>query len=168
MLGWLLAPPPDETATIVDRVTTVMSRAAMFLVVFIVAIIFFEVAMRYVFVSPTLWVNELSLWLGSIIYLLAGVYAMQRRAHIRITAIYDIVPRNVQRVFDLLSLLVIVLFAFAMVYASWDVALDTLLRWERFGNCVESADSGDDQAAGPDRDDSHRGAGIQQLRYRHS
>ena len=133
MLGWLLAPPPDETATIVDRVTTVMSRAAMFLVVFIVAIIFFEVVMRYVFVSPTLWVNELSLWLGSIIYLLAGVYAMQRRAHIRITAIYDIVPRNVQRVFDLLSLLVIVLFAFAMVYASWDVALDTLLRWERFG-----------------------------------
>ena len=86
--------------TWIDRATTFVSRFAMFLIVVIVGIIFFEVTMRYVFFSPTLWVNEMSLWLGSMIYLLAGVYTMQRRGHIRITVVYDAVSRRVQRVFD--------------------------------------------------------------------
>ena len=132
-LAWLLAPPPDETVTWIDRATTFVSRIAMLLIVVIVGIIFFEVTMRYVFFSPTLWVNEMSLWLGSMIYLLAGVYTMQRRGHIRITVVYDAVSRRVRRVFDFLALLVVLVYAFAMIYASWDVALDTLLRWEKFG-----------------------------------
>lgn len=132
-LMWLFAPPPDEKVTWVDRITTLVSRVAMLLIVVIVGIIFFEVTMRYVFFSPTLWVNEMSLWLGSMIYLLAGVYTMQRRGHIRITAVYDLVSRKVQRMFDFMALLVVVVYAFAMIRASWDVALDTLLRWEKFG-----------------------------------
>ena len=72
---------------------------------------FFEVVMRYLFASPTLWVNELTLWLGSIVYLAAGLYTMQRRAHIRITAVYDIVSPNVRLFFDYLAIFVLVVYA---------------------------------------------------------
>ena len=59
---------------------------------FVVAIMFYEVVMRYLFVKPTLWVNEMSLWVAGAIYMTAGLYAMQQRSHIRIFIIYDMVP----------------------------------------------------------------------------
>ena len=132
ILQWVVAAPDNEVVTIVDRAVTVLSRVAMFLTAAIVLIIFYEVVMRYVFFSPTLWVNELSLWLGSMIFLIAGMYTMQRRGHIRVTAVYDIVPRRVQIAFDFVAM-VVVAYAFLMIVAAWPIALDTLLRWERFG-----------------------------------
>ena len=68
---------------------------------------FYEVVMRYVFRKPTLWVTEMSLWTAGMVYLLAGLYVMQQRGHIRIFILYDMVPRWAQRLFDLLSTLFI-------------------------------------------------------------
>ena len=116
-----------------DRLTILISRAAMLLPAIIVAIIFYEVIMCYMFESPTLWVNEMSLWLGGMIYLLAGLYVMQQRAHIRIFILYDMVPRPIQRLFDFLSTLFICLFAAAIIYGGFGEARDKLLRWETFG-----------------------------------
>jgi TRAP-type C4-dicarboxylate transport system permease small subunit len=123
----------DEPLTIVDRATLAMSRVAMFLVAFVVAIITYEVVMRYFFLRPTLWVNELSLWVGGMIYLLAGIYTMQRRAHIRITALYDHVPRNLQRAFDLIAVLCIVAFATGVVVGGFESAWRSMSTFERYG-----------------------------------
>ncbi len=116
-----------------DRISIAISRVAMFLVAFIVAIMFYEVVMRYVFAAPTLWVNEMSLWVAGTIYLLAGLYVMQQRSHIRIFILYDMVPRNWQRAFDVISTLLIVLFAAAIVWGGFNEAWAKLMRWETFG-----------------------------------
>ncbi len=116
-----------------DRFTILISRVAMLLPAVIVVIIFYEVVLRYVFESPTLWVNEMSLWLGGMIYLLAGIYVMQQRAHIRIFILYDMVPRSIQRLFDFLSTLFICLFAAAIIYGGFGEAWAKLMRWETFG-----------------------------------
>ena len=89
--------------------------------------------MRYVFEDPTLWVNEMSLWVGGMIYLLAGLYVMQQRGHIRIFILYDMVPRWTQRLFDFLSTLFICIFAAAVVYGGSGEAWQKLMRWETFG-----------------------------------
>lgn len=122
-----------EKTSWLDYLTLGISRVAMLLVAAIVAIMFFEVVMRYVFESPTLWVNEMSLWLGGMTYLLSGLYVMQQRGHIRIFIVYDMVPRWLQRVFDLLSTLFICLFSAAVVYGGFGEAWAKLMRWETFG-----------------------------------
>ena len=122
-----------EAKSWIDYLSLGISRVAMLLVAVIVAIMFFEVVMRYAFERPTLWVNEMSLWLGGMIYLLAGVYVMQQRGHIRIFIIYDLVPRSWQRFFDLLSTLLICLFSAAVVYGGYGEARDKFDRWETFG-----------------------------------
>jgi TRAP-type C4-dicarboxylate transport system permease small subunit len=122
-----------EKTSWLDYLTLGISRVAMLLVAVIVAIMFFEVVMRYLFEKPTLWVNELSLWLGGMVYLLSGLYVMQQRGHIRIFIVYDMVPRWLQRVFDLLSTLFICLFSAAVVYGGFGEARDKLMRWETFG-----------------------------------
>ena len=68
----------------------------------------YEVVLRYVFEAPTLWANELSLWIAGFIFLCAGLYAMQQRSHIRIFLLYDVCPRWLQRTFDCISTLLIV------------------------------------------------------------
>ena len=116
-----------------DRISVAISRVAMFLIALIVVIMFYEVVMRYVFEKPTLWVNEMSLWTAGGVYLLAGLYVMQQRGHIRIFILYDMVSRNWQRVFDSISTLLIVLFAAAIFWGGFNEAWAKLMRWETFG-----------------------------------
>jgi len=117
----------------VDRITKFVSRVSMWLIAWIVAIIFYEVVMRYLFQKPTLWVNEMSLWVAGMIYLFAGLYAMQQRSHIRIFILYDIVPRWLQRCFDVISTALICVFTFAVIWGGFGEAYAKLMRWETFG-----------------------------------
>ncbi len=116
-----------------DVVAWSIGRVAMWLPMFIVSIIFFEVMMRYVFVSPTMWVNETSLWAAGALYLFAGIYSMQQRSHIRIYILYDLCPRWLRRTCDVTSTCCIVIFAVALIWGGFDDALRKFLTWETFG-----------------------------------
>lgn len=120
-----------------DYISLAISRIGMCLVAVIVAIMFYEVVMRYFFERPTLWVNEMSLWLGGFTYLLAVLYVLQQRGHIRITMLYDVVPRRLQRVFDVISTLCIVIFGLAVIMGSFDEAVQKYNRWETFGTAFD-------------------------------
>jgi len=122
--------PPDG---LFDIVSLVCSRIAMIATAFIVVVMFYEVVSRYVFSRPTLWANELSLWIAGFVFLLAGQYAMQQRCHIRIYIIYDMFPRWLQKICDLISTSLICLFTFAMIYGGYNDAMRRMLRMETFG-----------------------------------
>ena len=53
-----------ERTGIVDLVTHKISRIAMWMTPFVVSIMMYEVVLRYLFENPTLWVNEMSLWVA--------------------------------------------------------------------------------------------------------
>ncbi|MDF1775320.1 MAG: TRAP transporter small permease [Rhizobiaceae bacterium] len=121
----------------VDTLTWSFSRIAMWAPAFIVGIIFYEVVMRYIFFQPTLWVNEMSLWIGGFIYVTAGLYAMQQRSHIRIFVLYDIAPLWMRRLFDLLSVICVCIFVFAVVWGGFGEAAAKFWRWETFGTAFD-------------------------------
>lgn len=120
-----------------DRLAVFIGRVTMMLIVLLVSVMLYEVILRYVFEAPTLWANELSLWLAGFVFLCAGLYAMQQRSHIRIFLLYDICPRWLQRTFDTISTALIVLFALALIYGGYGEALDKLHRWETFGTAFD-------------------------------
>ncbi|MCB1971931.1 MAG: TRAP transporter small permease [Geminicoccaceae bacterium] len=121
----------------VDLITWSFSRIAMWATAFIVAIIFYEVVMRYIFQAPTLWVNEMSLWVAGGIYLTAGLYALQQRSHIRIFILYDLAPRWMRKLFDVLSVFCVCVFAFAVIWGGFGEARDKFMRWETFGTAFD-------------------------------
>jgi len=120
-----------------DRMSLFMGRVTMLLIVTLVMVMFYEVVARYVFEKPTLWANEMSLWLAGAIFLFSGLYAMQQRSHIRIYLLYDMMPRNVQRLCDLFSTALIVGFAFVLLWGSYNEARDKFMRWETFGTAFD-------------------------------
>lgn len=122
--------PPDG---FFDLFSVILGRLAMLMTAFIVLVMFYEVVSRYVFSRPTLWANELSLWIASFVFLLAGLYAMQQRSHIRIYIIYDFMPRWAQKLSDTISVLLIVTFTVALVWGGYTDAMNRWMRMETFG-----------------------------------
>lgn len=122
-----------ERTGIFDLFSLVLSRLAMIGIGFIVIVMFYEVVSRYVFSRPTLWANELSLWLAAFVFLLAGLYAMQQRSHIRIYIIYDIMPRWAQKTSDCVSVLLIWGFTTCLVWGGFNEAVTKFNRMETFG-----------------------------------
>ncbi|RYH11710.1 TRAP transporter small permease subunit [Tropicimonas sp. IMCC6043] len=125
-----IEPEPDG---FFDIFSLILARISMILVAAVVLVMFYEVVARYLFTKPTLWANELSLWVAALIFLFAGQYAMQQRSHIRIYVIYDMMPRWMQKASDVLSVLLVLAFTFAMVWGGYNDAKTRLLRMETFG-----------------------------------
>jgi TRAP-type C4-dicarboxylate transport system permease small subunit len=122
-----------EKTGLIDWITWGFSRVTMWAPAFVVAIMFYEVVMRYLFVRPTLWVNEMSLWVAGAIYMTAGLYAMQQRSHIRIFVLYDLLPRWLRKSCDVLSTVCLLVFVFAVIWGGFGEAWTKLMRWETFG-----------------------------------
>lgn len=132
------APMEFESWRAIDRASIFIGRVTMMLVAILLCVMLYEVFLRYVLEAPTLWANELSLWIAGFVFLCSGLYAMQQRCHIRIFLLYDVVPRWMQRVFDCISTLGIALFAFFLVYGSYkQVFVNKLYKFETFGTAFD-------------------------------
>ena len=122
----------------VDRASLFVGRVTMILIAAMTAVMLYEVFLRYALEKPTLWANELTLWIGGFVFLCSGLYAMQQRCHIRIFLIYDMCPRWLQRTCDVLSTLFLVIFAFFLVYGSYkQVFVTKFYKWEMFGTAFD-------------------------------
>ncbi|THH36257.1 TRAP transporter small permease [Aliishimia ponticola] len=131
------APMEFESWRVIDRAAVFLGRVAMMLIVLLCCVMLYEVFVRYVLNEGTYWANEMSLWLAGYVFLLAGLYAMQQRSHIRIFLLYDICPRPVQRLFDMISTLLILTFAFFLFYGAYGEAFAKFYRWELFGTAFD-------------------------------
>lgn len=120
-----------------DRASLFLGRVTMLLVALLVSVMLYEVVLRYAFERPTLWANELSLWIAGFVFLLSGLYAMAQRSHIRIFILYDVMPRWLQKTCDVISTVLIVIFAFALIYGGYGEATSKFLRWETFGTAFD-------------------------------
>ena len=82
--------------------------------------------------------NELTLWIGGFVFLLAGFYGMQQRSHIRIFILYDLCPRWLQRIFDTTWTLLFVVFVIGLTFGSYkQVFITKFYDWELFGTAFD-------------------------------
>lgn len=122
----------------IDRISLFIGRVTMMLILMMTCVMLYEVFLRYALEAPTLWANELTLWIGGFVFLCSGLYGMQQRSHIRIFLLYDVCPRWLQRTFDTIWTVVFVIFAFGLVFGSYkQVFITKFYNWELFGTAFD-------------------------------
>lgn len=122
----------------IDRIALFVGRVTMLLIIIMTSIMLYEVFLRYAVEKPTLWANELTLWIAGFVFLCSGLYAMQQRCHIRIYLLYDMVPRWMQHLFDTVWVVLFAIFAFFLVYGSYkQVFVVKFYKWEMFGTAFD-------------------------------
>ena len=122
----------------IDRFALFFGRITMMLILLMTGVMLYEVFLRYAIEAPTLWANELTLWIGGFVFLCSGLYGMQQRSHIRIFILYDVCPRWLQRTFDTIWTLVFVFFACGLVFGSYNqVFITKFYNWELFGTAFD-------------------------------
>ncbi len=127
-----------EGHTRLDLFALFLGRVTMMLIISMTLVMLYEVFLRYVIEAPTLWANELTLWIAGFVFLVSGIYAMQQRCHIRIFILYDILPRPLRKACDVISVVLLCMFAFFLVFGSYNqVFAIKFHRWEMFGTAFD-------------------------------
>ena len=114
------------SANPLDRAISWLGQKLSLLFIFVVMISFFEVVMRYVFDSPTIWVHETATFIGAALFVIGGLYAFANDQHVRVVIIYDAVSDKARSWLKLLHHLLGLSFCGMMIYASWFMAKSAL------------------------------------------
>ena len=109
-----------------DKIVKYTGYLASALFIAIGFIVSYEVIMRYLFNSPTIWVNEVSRFLQIWATYLALTYSFHKNDFIRITVIYDRLNENGKKILDFISFIFILIFSSFVVYFGWLIAYDSL------------------------------------------
>ncbi len=121
---------------IIDRISDWLGIFAAWLFFTTGIFLTFEVASRYLFNAPTIWVEEVSQLL-----LIAGVYlavarTLHRQQNIRIDALYGQLPARFKRVADTFALLVVIVFSLVVIsYGGW-IAMDSFTSGRSTGSML--------------------------------
>lgn len=113
--------PADENrfTRVVDWISDKTGLFISFWTVNAVCFYFFEVIMRYVFNTPTIWVHEASYLLLGMQYLLAGGFALLHGAHVRVDVVYNFLPERGRIGMDIFTSMFFFMFALVLVLTSW-------------------------------------------------
>jgi TRAP-type mannitol/chloroaromatic compound transport system permease small subunit len=107
----------------VDRLSAFVGKLFAWAILLMVALITYEVFMRYVMRAPTAWAYDMGYMLYGAIFIMGGAYALSTAAHVRGDVIYRLWSPRVQAVIDLLLYLVFFFPAIiALVYAGYNFA----------------------------------------------
>lgn len=112
---------------VIDKIFIQLGYYISFLFLVVVCISFYEVIMRYVFDSPTLWVHETTSFLVSIALLFGGISCYAGEKHIAMTFISDSFPTMVRWYTALFVEVCTLVFALMMTYGAYLSAKDAFI-----------------------------------------
>jgi TRAP-type mannitol/chloroaromatic compound transport system permease small subunit len=108
----------------IKRFIDLVGKAGSVLIIFIMAIVTFEVVSRYAFNAPTSWAWLINKQLFGVFVMIAGGYTLVQKSHIRIEMLYDRYPSAMKTVVRWLTLVVALCFLGCLFWKSMVMGLD--------------------------------------------
>ncbi|MCK6454494.1 MAG: TRAP transporter small permease subunit [Alphaproteobacteria bacterium] len=100
----------------------------------LIALMTYEVVVRYVFGAPTVWGYELTTWVMGASFLLAIAYALATRSHVRVDFVRDLFGAKAIHAVDLAGYVLFLLpLLLWLTVGLWDYFLGAYLTGERTG-----------------------------------
>lgn len=111
----------------VDQVSTFAGKFFAWTIIGLTFLISWEVFSRYVLNEPHAWVLDAQIMLYGTMFMMAGAYTLSQSGHVRGDVLYGFFEPRTQAAIDLVLYIVFFLPGiFALAYAGWDYAFDSL------------------------------------------
>ena len=114
----------------IDRVSLYSGKVVAFWTVIAVAIIAYEVFMRYFLNRPTNWGHEAMTLIFGMQYVLCGAYAYYTRSHVRVDIFYAYWAPRTRAWVDVVTSVFFFLFAGVLTYTGWFYYWESQKIWE--------------------------------------
>ena len=122
----------------IDVASEFVGRGCRYLILFVFAIVMYDVTMRYVFNAATVWANEIATYLFGAFAALSGAYVLKYDGHVRMDVLYSRLSRRKRAVLDSCTSAAFFLFMAVVVHLGFQRALAATLRFERSGSTFNS------------------------------
>lgn len=111
---------------LIDTFTEYQGRIACWIAVPMVVSLVYEVFARYLFNAPTSWSYDITYTIYGSHYLLGAGFALLYKVHIRIDVFYNLFPKKVRQLIDVLTYVFIFFPVFAILsYSAVSMAADS-------------------------------------------
>jgi TRAP-type mannitol/chloroaromatic compound transport system permease small subunit len=85
---------------VIDRISFWSGQVVSVAAIVMVAIIAYDVIMRYAFRAPTIWQYDVSYMMGGSMVMLGAGYVHSQRKHVRVDILYNLFPEKVRLAID--------------------------------------------------------------------
>ena len=103
----------------IDRLSVIVGYSVAVFVPLMILSLVYEVISRYFFHAPTLWAQDVSIFLFGYIGLLGGAFVMKEHAHINVDLVYARLGLRGRALCDVLSGVVMMFFLILVVVYAW-------------------------------------------------
>jgi TRAP-type mannitol/chloroaromatic compound transport system permease small subunit len=115
--------PMQSVADTIDRFNTAIGRAVAWLALVVVLLQFALVVARYLFGVGSIWATEAVIYAHATLFLLAAAWTLRAGGHVRVDILYAEASPRTKAMIDLIGAMLLLLpFAFALVWLSWPYA----------------------------------------------
>ena len=124
--------PAEKTA--IDRSVEIISKILSYSFALSVLVTIYDVVLDVIFHSPTVWVYDVVTTAIAVAFLIGGSYALLRREHIRITALYQRFSSRTRLRLDVVTSLLAVVYLAVFAWFALDMARASIADWEVGGS----------------------------------
>lgn len=96
-------------ADVIDRLTGLIGRGVAWLTLAMVLVTFLVVALRYLFDSGYIWMQESVVWMHALVFLLAAAYTLREDEHVRVDIFYRKFTGRTRAWIDLLGTILLLM-----------------------------------------------------------
>lgn len=113
--------------TVIDRMNVLIGKAISFLILILVGVIVYEIFVRYILNSPTIWAHEISQMVYGAYVILLGGYLQQRNGHVNVDILYQRFKPRTKAMINLFTWLLFFAFCGVILLKGWEMAWDSFL-----------------------------------------
>ena len=103
----------------IDAISRAIGKLVSFLILFVIAVVLFEVMMRDILRLPTIWSMEMSQFLFGASFALAGAYTLLHKGHVRMDVIYTRLSQRGQVIMDIITSVFMFIFLVTLIWKGW-------------------------------------------------
>ena len=115
----------------IDRINEQTGKAVSYLVIILTAVVLYEIFVRYLFNSPTIWAHEISQMIYGAYVILLGGYVLQRKGHVNVDILYAGFSPRTKAGVNVFTWLIFFLWCGVLVWTGWIRGWDSLMIGER-------------------------------------